>query len=68
MSKSHPSTDSPNHRRHKTYIPLHGHSTYSQGDGVTRIEDIVTRTKEIGAPGIGLTEHGNMSSYYKFYK
>ena len=68
MLKSHPSTDSSNHRRHKTYIPLHGHSTYSQGDGVTRIEDIITRAKEIGAPGIGLTEHGNMSSYYKFYK
>ena len=23
-----------------SYIPLHGHSTYSQGDGVTKIEDI----------------------------
>jgi len=50
------------------YVPLHGHSTYSQGDGVTKIEDIMTRAKEVGAPGISLTEHGNMSSFYKFYK
>ena len=50
-----------------SYIPLHGHSTYSQGDGVTKIEDIMTRAKEVGAPGISLTEHGNMSSFYKFY-
>ena len=50
-----------------SYIPLHGHSTYSQGDGVTKIEDIMARAKEIGAPGISLTEHGNMSSFYKFY-
>ena len=51
-----------------SYIPLHGHSTYSQGDGVTKIEDIMKRAKEVGAPGISLTEHGNMSSFYKFYK
>tara|TARA_R110002051_G_scaffold316777_3_gene396840 strand:+ start:225 stop:3578 length:3354 start_codon:yes stop_codon:yes gene_type:complete len=51
-----------------SYIPLHGHSTYSQGDGVTKIEDIMTRAKEVGATGISLTEHGNMSSFYKFYK
>tara|TARA_Y100000385_G_scaffold37666_1_gene35107 strand:+ start:10762 stop:14115 length:3354 start_codon:yes stop_codon:yes gene_type:complete len=53
--------------KYTNYIPLHGHSTYSQGDGVTKIEDIITRAKEVGAPGISLTEHGNMSSFYKFY-
>ena len=51
-----------------SYIPLHGHSTYSQGDGVTKIEDIMKRAGEVGAKGISLTEHGNMSSFYKFYK
>jgi DNA polymerase-3 subunit alpha len=54
--------------KHKTYIPLHGHSTYSFGDGVTKIEDIINRTKEIGADSVALTEHGNMSSFLKFYK
>jgi|7_EtaG_2_1085326.scaffolds.fasta_scaffold00747_10 DNA polymerase-3 subunit alpha len=51
-----------------SYIPLHGHSTYSQGDGVTKIEDIMKRANEVGATGVSLTEHGNMSSFYKFYK
>jgi len=52
----------------ESYIPLHGHSTYSFGDGVTRIPDIVARTKEIGADAVALTEHGNMASFLKFWK
>jgi DNA polymerase-3 subunit alpha len=55
-------------RKHNHYIPLHGHSVYSFGDGVTKIEDIIARTKEIGADAVALTEHGNMSSFLKFYK
>ena len=55
-------------KKFDTYIPLHGHSTYSQGDGVTKIADIIKRTKEIGADAVSLTEHGNMSSFYKFWK
>lgn len=51
-----------------SYIPLHGHSTYSFGDGVTKIEDIINRVKEIGSDSVALTEHGNMSSFFKFYK
>ncbi len=57
-----------NHKKHNTYIPLHGHSTYSFGDGVAKIDDIIKRTKEINADAVSLTEHGNMSSFYKFYK
>lgn len=56
-----------NHR-HKTYIPTHGHSTYSIGDGVTKIEDLIKRVQEIGADACALTEHGNMSSFLRFYK
>ena len=54
-------------KRHDSYIPLHGHSTYSFGDGVTKLEDIMTRVKEIGADAVALTEHGNMSSFFKFH-
>lgn len=54
--------------KRKTYIPLHGHTSYSFGDGITRIEDLVARTKTIGADACGLTEHGNMASFLKFYK
>ena len=51
-----------------TYIPLHGHTSYSLGDGTTRIHDLISKVKEIGANAAGLTEHGNMMSFFKFYK
>lgn len=54
--------------KHKSYIPLHGHTTYSVGDGVTRIDDLIERVKEIGSDAFGVTEHGNMSSFLKVYK
>ena len=52
--------------RYKTYIPLHGHSSYSQGDGVSKINEIINKVKEIKSDSVGLTEHGNMSSFLKF--
>lgn len=55
-------------KKHKSYIPLHGHSSYSVGDGVTKIEDIIKRVKEIGSDACALTEHGNLMSFFKFYK
>jgi DNA polymerase-3 subunit alpha len=51
-----------------SYVPLHGHSTYSVGDGVTKIEDIMKRVKEIGSDACAITEHGNLMSFFKFYK
>ena len=33
-----------------------------------KIEDIIKRVQEIGADSVALTEHGNMSSFFKFYK
>jgi len=52
----------------KKYVPMHVHSTYSIGDGVAKVEDIVTKAKQVGAPGVSITEHGNMLSYLKHYK
>jgi DNA polymerase III subunit alpha len=54
-------------RKHKCYIPLHGHSSYSFGDSPARIEDIISRAKEINSDAVGISEHGNMSSFLKFY-
>ena len=55
-------------RKFNTYIPIHGHSTYSFSDGVSKISDIINKAKQLSMPGISLTEHGNMSSFYKFWK
>ncbi|MCE2928251.1 MAG: DNA polymerase III subunit alpha, partial [Candidatus Caenarcaniphilales bacterium] len=49
------------------YIALHTHSEYSLLDGASRIEDLCKRAKELGMPGLALTEHGTMFSAYKFY-
>ena len=50
------------------YTPIHVHSTFSLGDAVARIDDIVEKAKKIGCEAISLTEHGNMMSFLKFYK
>lgn len=54
-------------RIHNTYVPLHGHSSYSLNDGVSKITDMLARATELKLPALGLTEHGNMGSFYKFY-
>lgn len=54
-------------KKFTNYIPLHVHSTYSIDDAVARIDDLIKRAKEINAPAMAITEHGNMFSFYKFY-
>ena len=56
-----------NHK-HKNYVPLHGHSVYSIGDGIAKIEDIIQRLQKLKIDACAITEHGNMSSFLKFYK
>ena len=49
------------------YVPLHTHSDASLLDGLSRVDDIVSRAKEIGAPAIAITDHyrvGNLISLY----
>jgi DNA polymerase-3 subunit alpha len=45
------------------YVNLHGHTTFSDGDGFMLPEDHVARVAELGQPGLALTEHGNISSH-----
>lgn len=46
------------------YVPLHGHSSYSLLDGISRPEDIAEKAEIAFA----LTDHGNMFGALKFYK
>lgn len=45
------------------YVSLHGHSTYSTGDGHGLPKEHVDRVVELGMGAIGLSEHGNVSSW-----
>ena len=54
--------------KHTKYVPLHGHSSFSLGDGITTLDDIIKRAQELNIDAIGLTEHGNMTSFMGFYK
>jgi len=50
-----------------SYVPLHNHSAFSLADGISRIDDIMKRCKEIGVESFALTEHSNMMSFLKFF-
>ncbi len=47
---------------------LHLHSHYSLLDGLSRIDEIVGRAKELNMDAIGLTDHGVMYGAIEFYK
>ncbi len=49
-------------------ISLHCHSQYSILDGVSSIDEYVDHTKDIGAPALGLTDHGGMIGLMELYQ
>ena len=50
------------------FIYLHGHTSFSYGDGHKLPEDHVLRVKDLGMDAMALTEHGNTSSHVQFEK
>ena len=50
-----------------SFVHLHVHSTYSLLDGFSKIIPLVKRVKELGMPGIALTDHGVMYGVIEFY-
>ncbi len=50
------------------FCHLHLHSTYSFTDGYGLPEQYIGRAVELGQPGIAVTDHGNISVHYKWYK
>lgn len=49
------------------FCHLHRHCEASIQDGVGKVEDGVKYAKEMGHPAIGVTDHGNLISYVRFY-
>ena len=50
------------------YISLHNHSEFSIFDGYSKVEEIVSRAKELKQSAIAITEHCTLSSIVPFYK
>lgn len=50
------------------YVHLHNHTHHSLLDGMTKIPDLVARTKELGMEAVAITDHGTMSGSIEFYK
>ena len=49
------------------YVPLHLHSHFSLLDGVATPEEYVKRAKDLGMPGLALTDHGSLSGHRSMY-
>src|SRR3989344_7637075 len=50
------------------FTHLHTHSHYSLLDGLSKIDDIVARTKELGMDSVAVTDHGVLYGAVEFYK
>jgi DNA polymerase-3 subunit alpha len=50
------------------FVHLHTHSHYSLLDGLTKIDTLVERVKELGMDAVALTDHGVLYGAIEFYK
>jgi len=51
-----------------SFVHLHAHSHYSLLDGLSKIDGLISRVKELGMPACALTDHGSMYGTVEFYK
>lgn len=50
------------------FVHLHTHSHYSLLDGLSKIDDLIARTKELGMDALAITDHGSLYGAIEFYK
>ena len=50
------------------FVHLHTHSHYSLLDGLSKIDPLLDRVKELGMDSIAITDHGNLYGAVEFYK
>lgn len=50
------------------YVHLHNHTHHSLLDGLTKVDELVDRVKELGMKACAITDHGTMSGAIEFYK
>lgn len=49
------------------FTHLHVHTEYSLLDGLCRIPQLITKTKQLGMDSLAITDHGNMYGVVEFY-
>lgn len=52
----------------KPFVHLHVHTEYSLLDGLSKIDRLVARTKELGMPALAITDHGTMFGVIEFFR
>ena len=50
------------------YVHLHVHTEYSLLDGINKIKRLPNFVKSMNQPAVAMTDHGNISGCYKFFK
>ncbi len=50
------------------FVHLHTHSHYSLLDGLSRIDELIAKAKEMGMEALAITDHGVMYGAIEFYK
>ncbi|HMR72857.1 MAG TPA: PHP domain-containing protein, partial [Candidatus Saccharibacteria bacterium] len=50
------------------YVHLHNHTHHSLLDGLTKVDELVARVKDMGMHAVAMTDHGTMSGAIEFYK
>ena len=50
------------------FTHLHTHTEYSMLDGLSRLEPLVERTRELGMESLAITDHGGMYGAIDFYR
>ena len=49
------------------FCSLHTHSDFSIFDGFAKLDDKITRAKELGYTALAMTEHGTTTGLMEFY-
>ncbi len=52
---------------HSDFVPLHCHTEYSLLDATCKIDDLMTRAKELRFPALAMTDNGNLFGAIQFY-